>query len=103
MADTGGLAVLLKALNDSPGLGAGLKQSGVANSSAVARAQKLAKTAGVSKSADIAKTGISNLRALQAATTVFSAAPANLPKILLPEGKGLDPKAPRGSYVNLVV
>ncbi len=93
MADTGGIGALLKALNESPALGSGLKPGGVGRLSGVARAA--APTA--SSSIAAAKTNIA--RSFRAA----AAAPTQLPRVLGAEGKGFDPKAPKGSYVNLLV
>jgi hypothetical protein len=43
------------------------------------------------------------LRTARASLSSSSAGATALPKILSPEGKGYDPKAPKGSYVNLVI
>ena len=97
MADTGGIAALMKALNESPSLGSGLKSSGVSRSSAVAR------TVAPVKSTSVSQTGSAALRTARASLSSSSAGATALPKILSPEGKGYDPKAPKGSYVNLVI
>lgn len=92
MADTGGIAALMKALNETPSLGSGLKSGGVS------------KAGGISRSGGIAAT-----KSVGAPATSFSqsirtaSAPAKLPRVLGAEGKGYDPKAPRGSYIDVVV
>ena len=102
MADTGGIAALMKALNESPALGSGLKSSGASRSSGVARTANVNKAAGVAKTSGIS-TGPSTLRSIRGVSSTSSAAPIQMPKILRPEGKGYDPKAPKGTYVNLVI
>jgi len=97
MADTGGIAALMKALNDTPNLGSGLKANGVSKTNGIAKpraATTVTTSAVTSSKADLVR----SFRAAAAA-----AAPVQLPKILGAEGKGFDPKAPRGSYLDLVV
>ncbi len=91
MADTSGIAALMKALNDSPNLGAGLKPAPVARSGAAARTSSTAGT-----------TSLSNAARTLRSTSVIGAGTAK-PKILQADGQGYDPKAPRGTYLNMVI
>lgn len=97
MADTGGIAALLKALNDTPGLGAGLKPTpGTTRSNAFAAA------AGISKPASTAAAATATpARPIRSATTI-GAAQAK-PKVLVSEGLSYNARAPRGTYLDLVI
>ena len=97
MADTGGIAALMKALNDTPSLGSGLKSTGVAKTNGVARPSR------ASSSTSVSTTGASFSRPFSAAAATSGKGSVQLPKILQAEGQGYDPKAPRGSYVDMVV
>jgi hypothetical protein len=94
MADTSGIAALMKALNDSPTLGGGLKPS------TIARPASTAKSAGIGATTGI---GTASRGIRSAAPSVSAAAPIKLPRVLTAEGQDYNPKAPRGSYVDLVV
>jgi len=96
MADTNGIAALLKALNETPGLGSGLKPQGVARSTAIAKPSAATSTAGVTGSRMVGLSG-------QSIAPRAAGAPASLPKILTAEGESLNRKAPRGSYLDIVV
>ena len=97
MANTEGIAALLKALNESPGLGSGLKPNSVGQTARAARAKGPA--------TDNFATGLSGstMRPIRAAASGKTGPAMPLPKILGPEGQNLDPKAPRGTYLNVVV
>jgi hypothetical protein len=95
MADTGGIAALMKALNESPSLGSGLSATGARKAGAVARASNAV------RSTSAAQTGSAALRSARSSLAAASTGP--LPKIASPAGKGYDPKAPKGTYLNLVV
>ncbi len=95
MADTNGIAALMKALNDTPTLGGGLNKS--------SGAQRNAKTATIKQTSFVVPNSTSQSAGVIRAASKSPAASAPLPKILTPEGRSLDPKAPRGSYLNLLV
>jgi hypothetical protein len=119
MADTGGIAALLKALNDTPALGAGLSKpsSTTPRTNAFARAAGLqsaisttsaASTAGAaSTSATSSITSTTATKAATAARPIRSATTAaaqqSKPKTLIAEGVAYNAYAPRGTYLNLVV
>jgi hypothetical protein len=97
MADTGGIAALLKALNDTPGLGAGLKPTPpVARSNAFAVAAGIAKPAATTAAATAAPA-----RPIRSAATI-GAAQAK-PKVLVSDGLSYNARAPRGTYLDLVI
>jgi hypothetical protein len=97
MADTGGIASLLKALNEQPALGSGLRTSAVSRPVGIARASNAV------RSTSAAQTGSAALRAARTSLAAAQTGTAPLPKIASPAGKGYDPKAPKGSYVNLLI
>jgi len=112
MADTGGIAALMKALNEQPSLGSGLRNQGVGKSSAIARTARPAASKAVNATSDTtfasavtstsaAQTGAAALRAARGA--LATAANQPLPKVLGAGGAGYNPKAPKGTYLNLVV
>ena len=109
MADTGGTAALINALNQRPALGAGLGGSGVTRPSSATRtsaagASSLVDASNAIFSTSPAQTGSAALRSARSSLASASpAAPQKLPKIAAPEGKGYDPKAPKGTYVNVVI
>ena len=117
MADTGGIAALLKALNENPSLGSGLRNQGVNKANGVARAQRAAASSAVSStsaatgtsfadavtSTSAAQTGAAALRAARNAMSSAAASTGPLPKVLGAGGAGYNPKAPRGTYLNMVV
>ena len=93
MADTNGIAALLKALNETPGLGSGLRPSGVARPAAAAT------TTGASAISGSRMVGLSG----QSVSPKAVGAPTTLPKILTADGENYNPKAPRGSYLDIVI
>ncbi len=104
MADTGGIAALMKALDNSPGLGSGLKPSAKASRSA----EFFAAASGVSKSSDIGGTTQTTTTAAPP-SAIRITRPASLgsagakPKLVIAEGQSYNAKAPRGSYVDITV
>lgn len=93
MADSSGIAALMKALNDSPSLGSGLKPAPVARAGAAARTSAASGPTSLSSAA----------RSLRATSVSATATTTAKPKILQAEGQGYDPKAPRGTYLNLLI
>ena len=98
MADTGGIAALLKALNETPALGAGLKAP-----SSVGRPGEFAAAAGITKPAATAATTPTGPAAQ--ARPIRSAASYNgaKAKTLTADGVAYNARAPRGTYLDLVV
>ncbi len=97
MADTGGIAALLKALNDSPGLGGGLKPT-----PAVQRSSEFAATAGIVKPASTATTtaAAAPARPVRSASNAYG---GSKPKVLIADGMTYSPRAPRGTYLDMLV
>ena len=100
MADTGGIAALLKALNESPALGAGLKPgASVSNSAAIAKSSTFAAAAGIAKASG---TGAATAaRPIRAASSLNAAAAK--PKLHIADGLSYRANAPRGTYLDVVV
>jgi hypothetical protein len=104
MADTGGIAALLKALNESPALGAGLKPgASVAKVSSPGQASAFAAAAGINKpSAATATIAATSARPIRAASSL--GATAAKPKIhVADDGMSYRANAPRGTYLDMVV
>jgi hypothetical protein len=102
MADTGGIAALLKALDGSPGLGAGLKPS----ARPTARTGDFAAAAGVSRTPATTIDGpgaAAPAATLRPVRTTTRTAPPPKPSTVIAEGKAYDAKAPRGSYLDIVI
>jgi hypothetical protein len=100
MADTGGIAALLKALNETPALGAGLKAPA---STGRASSSNFASVAGIAKPASTAATTATTTAAT--ARPIRTAASYNgvKPKTLSADGVSYNARAPRGTYLDLVV
>ncbi len=104
MADTGGIAALLNALDGTPGLGAGLKPSAKASRSA----EFFAAAAGGSVKGSAASGAAAAASASAAPTSSIrvnrQAAPASAkPRQIIADGQSYDAKAPRGTYLDMVI
>jgi hypothetical protein len=100
MADTGGIAALMKALNESPGLGSGLKPAASAPAS---RSNAFAAAAGISQTSATGAT--SSASRASASRPIRTAASFNgaKPKTLVADGLSYSANAPRGTYLDMVV
>ena len=109
MADTGGIEALLRALNDSPALGAGLKPTRTA-----ARSNTFAAAAGLSgatatvapattatATSTAAPAGTAPARPVRAAASL--AGTQAKPKTIISDGIAYSTRAPRGTYLDLVI
>ncbi|HEY1723548.1 MAG TPA: hypothetical protein VGG27_20050 [Magnetospirillaceae bacterium] len=115
MADTGGISALLSALDNTPGLGSGLKPSAKAASRSAeffaAAANGVGSKSSVSNTATAAATAsASSIRVTRPTTSSTqstrsqSAGPQSAKsKTVIADGQAYDAKAPRGSYINIVI
>lgn len=103
MADTAGIAALLKALNESPSLGAGLKPTqSVPRSNAFAAAAGITRTAGTTAATGTAAaTATTTARPVRAAASLGSTSVK--PKTIVADGVSYNARAPRGTYLDVVV
>lgn len=108
MADTGGISALLSALDNTPGLGKGLKPSAKAASRSAEFFAAAANGVG-SKSSVSTTTGTTTTAAAASTSsirvnrTTTSSAQSAKPKTLIADGQAYDAKAPRGTYLNITI
>jgi len=98
MADSNGIAALLRVLDDSPGLGSGLRPG-----PSVQRSGAFAAAAGIAKPANAGATSAAATpaRPMRAAASLSTATAR--PKTLIADGMAYNAGAPRGTYLDLVI